>query len=145
MFTIGQVARFLGVSVDTLRNWEKDGKIKPARSDSGRRLYSSSDIDTLRNGFKGTSKLLSHCVKIKDIKNTIKEMCQDFEDEDVVSFHASQHNGYNGISLGVEGGTKAYFRSLDFDLTGYNSSKEYTNMFSLNENGNIFDTKLNDK
>src|SRR3989344_5624583 len=36
---IGQASKTLGVSIDTLRRWEKSGKIKPVKSSGGTRLY----------------------------------------------------------------------------------------------------------
>lgn len=43
------VARRTGLSADVLRAWEKRyGVVAPARSDSGRRLYSDDDIELLR-------------------------------------------------------------------------------------------------
>ena len=39
-FTIGEMAAILGVTVATLRNWERDGKIpEPPRSRGGLRFY----------------------------------------------------------------------------------------------------------
>lgn len=40
LMSIGQAASFLGVSIDTLRNWEKAGKIKSIRENGGIRRYS---------------------------------------------------------------------------------------------------------
>ncbi len=36
---IGEVAKILGVSVQTLRNWEKSGKLRPERSPGKHRVY----------------------------------------------------------------------------------------------------------
>lgn len=46
-FSVGQAARFLGISVDTLRRWEKSGKITGQRTVSGRRVYSLELLKTL--------------------------------------------------------------------------------------------------
>jgi DNA-binding transcriptional MerR regulator/methylmalonyl-CoA mutase cobalamin-binding subunit len=47
-FPIGVVARRTGLSKDVLRVWEsRYGVVRPARSDSGRRLYSEEDIERL--------------------------------------------------------------------------------------------------
>ncbi len=43
--TIGEAAAVLGVSVSTLRRWEAEGKITPARTAGGQRRY---DMATLR-------------------------------------------------------------------------------------------------
>ncbi len=45
----GPVARELGVAVETLRLWERTGKIAVARRTSdGRRLYTREDVDRIR-------------------------------------------------------------------------------------------------
>lgn len=42
---IGEAARYLGVSMDTLRNWDRCGKLKPARNPANRyRLYSPEQL-----------------------------------------------------------------------------------------------------
>lgn len=45
--SIGEAAKHLGVSRDTLRRWEKKGKISPYRSPSNRRYYSQDQLDRL--------------------------------------------------------------------------------------------------
>ncbi|MBE3564009.1 MAG: IS607 family transposase [Hydrogenibacillus schlegelii] len=39
LYSIGEFARLLGVSVSTLRNWDKQGKLKPLRTPTGKRRY----------------------------------------------------------------------------------------------------------
>jgi MerR family transcriptional regulator, heat shock protein HspR len=46
-YAIGQVADLLGVSVPTLRLYEREGLVLPLRRDSGHRLYSDADIQRL--------------------------------------------------------------------------------------------------
>jgi len=48
VLTIGMAARELRVAVQTLRMYEGAGLILPARSSSGRRLYSMKDMEKLR-------------------------------------------------------------------------------------------------
>jgi molybdopterin-binding protein len=45
---IGEAARLLGVSVDTLRRWDRCGRIKTARDAANRRLVPRSEIERLR-------------------------------------------------------------------------------------------------
>jgi len=46
---IGDMARALGVSIDTLRRWEREGVIAPApRTSSGRRVFMPGDEATIR-------------------------------------------------------------------------------------------------
>ena len=44
---IGQAASILGVSVDTLRRWEKDGRVTFARSTGGQRTIDAADLREL--------------------------------------------------------------------------------------------------
>lgn len=47
LLTIGEAAKHVGVSRDTLRRWEKRGKIKPRRSPTNRRFYTKEELDQL--------------------------------------------------------------------------------------------------
>jgi len=48
MYSIGTVARMLGISVFTLRMYERKGLIVCHRAESRQRLYSESDIERVR-------------------------------------------------------------------------------------------------
>lgn len=49
LLTIGQAAKILGVSIDTLRRWDANGKLRPVRLDpSGHRYYRKEDIEILQ-------------------------------------------------------------------------------------------------
>lgn len=50
--SIGQAAKHLGVSRDTLRRWEKKGKIKAIRSPTNRRYYTKKQLEELMSGKK---------------------------------------------------------------------------------------------
>lgn len=47
--SIGQAAKYLCVSRDTLRRWEKKGKIKSIRSPTNRRYYTKAILDAVMN------------------------------------------------------------------------------------------------
>jgi molybdopterin-binding protein len=44
---VGQAAEMLGVSVETLRRWEADGRLRMTRSDGGQRLVEIEDVSRL--------------------------------------------------------------------------------------------------
>jgi molybdopterin-binding protein len=46
--SLGEAARELGVSVDTLRRWDRSGKVKTTRDARGRRRISREEIERLR-------------------------------------------------------------------------------------------------
>ena len=47
--SLGEAARALGVSVDTLRRWDHDGKIETVRDQGNRRTVAVSEIERLSN------------------------------------------------------------------------------------------------
>lgn len=53
--SIGEAAKYLGVSRDTLRRWEKRDKIKSYRTPSGRRKYTLYDLELAMRSPKTTT------------------------------------------------------------------------------------------
>ncbi len=49
-YSATEAARELGISVDTLRRWERDGKIRTVRDSGNRRRVSQEEIERLRGG-----------------------------------------------------------------------------------------------
>lgn len=50
MLSIGKFAKSLGVSIQTLRNWDKEGKLKPTYvTENGYRYYSEELLNKFRN------------------------------------------------------------------------------------------------
>lgn len=47
-YSLGEAARSIGVSVDTLRRWDADEKIRTTRDSSDRRRVPASEIERLR-------------------------------------------------------------------------------------------------
>ncbi len=47
LLTIGEASEYLGISIDTLRRWERRGRIEPLRSPGGHRYYNKTDLDNL--------------------------------------------------------------------------------------------------
>ena len=47
-YTIGEFSKKVGLSINTLRNWDRDGKLKPAYvTDGGHRYYSDDQLNRL--------------------------------------------------------------------------------------------------
>jgi molybdopterin-binding protein len=49
-YTASQAASALGISLDTLRRWDRDGRIRVTRDRANRRLVSAREIERLRGG-----------------------------------------------------------------------------------------------
>lgn len=53
-YSASEAAAALGISVDTLRRWDRSGRIRVTRDPSNRRVVSAKEIDRLRGDGKGT-------------------------------------------------------------------------------------------
>jgi molybdopterin-binding protein len=64
-YPVGEAAKRLGISIDTLRRWDRDGRIRVERDAANRRVVPASELDRLageggtaqlsaRNRFRGT-------------------------------------------------------------------------------------------
>lgn len=47
-YTAGEAARRLGISLDTLRRWDREGRIRTRRDRANRRLVAASEVERLR-------------------------------------------------------------------------------------------------
>jgi molybdopterin-binding protein len=47
-YTAGEAARTLGISLDTLRRWDRQGRIRVQRDPANRRVVSAREIERLR-------------------------------------------------------------------------------------------------
>jgi molybdopterin-binding protein len=52
-YTIGEAARALGVSIDTIRRWDRDGRIETSRDRGNRRVVAASEIERIRGADGG--------------------------------------------------------------------------------------------
>src|ERR1051325_11440136 len=52
-YTATEAARELGISVDTLRRWDRDGRIRTKRDSANRRLVTLKEIERLRGSRGG--------------------------------------------------------------------------------------------
>jgi molybdopterin-binding protein len=52
-YTAGEAAAALGISLDTLRRWDRAGRLRVTRDDNNRRLVSAQEIDRIRGDAQG--------------------------------------------------------------------------------------------
>lgn len=62
LLTSHQVAKLLNVWPETLRRWEKEGKLKPLRTPGGHRRYKESQIKELLGEDQGTNSISKKCI-----------------------------------------------------------------------------------
>ena len=48
LLTIASAAQAAGISVETVRNYERERLLAPLRDSAGRRLYTKTDVETIR-------------------------------------------------------------------------------------------------
>ncbi len=48
-YAVGEAARLLGVSLDTLRRWDRQGRIRTERDAANRRVVPAAEIERLRS------------------------------------------------------------------------------------------------
>lgn len=49
-YSAAEAARALGISIDTLRRWDRTGRIRTERDSANRRIVPASEIERLRGG-----------------------------------------------------------------------------------------------
>lgn len=49
-YTATEAARRLGISLDTLRRWDRQGRIRTGRDSANRRVVSAAEVERLRGG-----------------------------------------------------------------------------------------------
>src|SRR5713101_7857040 len=69
-YSASEAAKTLGISVDTLRRWDKQGRIQTRRDSGNRRLVPASEIERLRGDSNGAG--LSARNRFKGIVTDIK-------------------------------------------------------------------------
>jgi molybdopterin-binding protein len=59
-YTAGEAARALGISLDTLRRWDRQGRIRVQRDSANRRVVAAREVDRLRGGDRKTLSARNH-------------------------------------------------------------------------------------
>lgn len=101
LLTISNVSKQLGVSLDTIRRWEKKGLIKSHRSDRNYRLFDLNEIERVNNKINGSSVRNSYKILKSESKSPYT----------VIELFA----GAGGTALGMENAGLQHLFLNDFD------------------------------
>jgi molybdopterin-binding protein len=71
-YTASEAAKTLGISLDTLRRWDRAGRIQTARDSGNRRIVAASEIDRLRGDSDG-----AHLSARNRLKGTVTDVKVD--------------------------------------------------------------------
>ncbi len=97
--TISEAAEYLGVSIDTLRRWDKKGKLQAKRSSGGHRYYLQLDLDLYKQdifalatdwilGAPGEPKSQFYCPTSTEFKGRLSKLQHVLEKvEDVKDYY----------------------------------------------------------
>ena len=67
--TIGEAAKFLDVSIDTLRRWDKSGKLNSIRSEGGHRYYPKEQLERFVMDIFGLARVWAESPVAPEISN----------------------------------------------------------------------------
>jgi putative resolvase len=121
LITIGELADLKAVSVDTIRRWEKDGKIKSVRTEGGHRRYKLADFVEVKIGRTiAYARVSSHDQKA------------DLDRQDAVLSGYCQSNGWDfevirDLGSGLNYRKKGLTKLIDLLLSGDISRLVITN------------------
>lgn len=84
VFAAGKAASYLGVTVKTLQRWDREGRLKPARTATGRRVYEKTALDAFlsRKPVESARVAVAYCrvssaAQKPDLKNQ-RKVLEDF-------------------------------------------------------------------
>jgi MerR family transcriptional regulator, heat shock protein HspR len=106
-YAIGVVARMYNIHQQTLRLYEREGLLKPARSDGNTRLYSEKDLERLELilnlsrdmgvNLAGVDIILNLREKMKEMQTQINEMVKFLKEQLEKKADPEQTTGERGL------------------------------------------------
>jgi MerR family transcriptional regulator/heat shock protein HspR len=109
-FTISVVSRMFGIHPQTLRLYEREGLIRPCRSQGNTRLYSREDVERIEKilnltrdlgvNLAGVEVIFSMQEKMKEMRNFVREMLE-YLDREVRKYFEErlQSNNYSLVKV----------------------------------------------
>jgi molybdopterin-binding protein len=76
-YRIGEAARLLGVRVETLRRWERDGKIRTVRTSGGQREVPAGEVARLLAERRATQTAPAHTSRRNAFPGVITKVTKD--------------------------------------------------------------------
>lgn len=100
---IKEASIFLNVSISTLRRWDKEGVLKPVRSEGGHRRYNIKDLEK---------------VKYNKLRDKFNVGFLEVKDLNVQGFHHTLINGFIGSGK-TDMAKKIFAKNINNDKLGY--------------------------
>lgn len=109
MYSVGEAATVLGISIDSLRRWEKKGLIRSTRNSLGHREYLAEDVKLLKQKHDGT-----------DSQNRYQILSAPKNKYTAIDLFA----GAGGTALGLENAGFTHIAVNEFDRWAAKSLRE---------------------
>ncbi len=102
LLAIDQVAERLGVSKQTLRNWERDGKIACQRTDGGHRRYREDHVNELRRKQAASMEIIIAGITPTKLRALGEMMIASFKPDERISLSISQEAVDNKVRVVID-------------------------------------------
>lgn len=115
LLKIDEAAALLGVTSQTLRNWDKSGKLKPARTDGGHRRYKEADINAIRKEQMHCTEILFHGTTPIELEGIFNSLIRDFDPLEKINLTVRHDTVYNKVRVMIEsadglvGNTRSFY------------------------------------
>jgi excisionase family DNA binding protein len=103
LLTIEEAAALLGVSKQTLRNWEKEKKLIPSgRTAGNHRRYTQSQINTMRGKQMNTNDILLHGFQVAKLRDLVDRLLGNFEPDEMVNITVKQDHIERTVEITID-------------------------------------------
>jgi len=102
MLSVEEAASALGISSQTLRNWEKKGIFVPTRSAGGHRRYKRADVLALRKQQMTGFEFVLPCITVNDLWESVRNLLAPFDPMEKINVSIRQDSVLNKVQIIVD-------------------------------------------
>jgi DNA-binding transcriptional MerR regulator len=102
LLSIERAAALVGVSPQTLRNWEKQGKVHPQRTESGHRRYDEREILELRKKQMDSTEIILPDIMPGKLLETAQRLLSEFNPEQPIQITISTDHLERKVKITLE-------------------------------------------
>jgi excisionase family DNA binding protein len=115
ILSIDQASERLGVSQQTLRNWEALGKLVPERTAGGHRRYTESQINALRKKQLAANEFILPDQTPRKLRELCEALLISFEPDEVINLSISTGvvDGKVRVTIDSEDGLKTFVKTFN--------------------------------
>jgi len=118
LLKIDEAAALLGVTTQTIRNWDNSGKLKAIRTDGGHRRFKEADINAIRKEQMHSTEILFHGTTPVELEGIFTSLVKDFDPLEKINLTVRYDTVYNKVRVMVESADGLVGNSRSFYLHG---------------------------